>query len=188
MKQLVLVVFLFFKFIAAGAQDTLTLKSGSKVGGKIIKMEDGIIQIKQGKEIVTYTVDEVGGISFCSTVKGKGPSYSKGNSGFSKSNSSEGGKNFNEVEDNNNKGTVIFECIVCGTEGSLKIYGTKENSKSTSQVKFSSDETNFRFGHKELLLPGEYNWEYKDNKNKPTGGKLLVKAGEISRIQLFENK
>jgi hypothetical protein len=171
MKKVIMVISLISITVVSKAQDTLILKSGVKLGGKITLMDDGVIKIKTGKETASYTAAEIQTIMFCNTEKSTASSPCPC-----------------DGKDETAKGTVVFECNSCGNKGSLKIYGSAESPKSTSTVKFSSDEKEYRFGHKESLLPGAYKWEYSDNRNNATKGVLKIIPGETKRIVLFEKE
>jgi hypothetical protein len=186
MKKLIIAMSTVAAALATHAQDTLVLRSGTVVGGKFIKMDDGVIVIKTSAETKEYKAGEIKMMKFCSPVKGSGPSHSEGRS-YSNSSSSSGGTPC-DVKEDTEKGTVLFECNMCGTKGSLKIYGREKNENNTSVVRFSADEAGYRFNHKERLIEGEYKWEYQDNRNNAANGVLKIKKGETKKIILFEKE
>ena len=187
MKKLLLMMSMVTAVFAAYAQDTLVLRSGTRVGGTVVKMDKGIITIRAGEETKEYKAGEVIMMMFCSNVKGGGSSCNEGSGSYTSRSSSPGGTPC-DVTQHEEKGTVIFECNMCGTKGSLKIYDNDKNEKNTSTVKFSANETGYRFRHKEQLGEGEYRWEYADNRNNTTHGILKIKKGETKIITLFEKE
>jgi hypothetical protein len=190
--------------LTAAAQkkaDTVTLKNGQAIAGYIYKMDGGKIFIAKQKDSVAYTADEVQTIMFCHDVRsdsrssGTSLSYypccdkSVGTgSGFSKSNSSYS-YSANPCDDKREeKGTVLFQCNMCGGKGELKVTGISDGDKVIDECRFTSETGESFFTHTACLVPGEYNWTYTDTNKNSTKGKFIISKGEKKKIILFENK
>jgi hypothetical protein len=181
--------------------DTVTLKNGQIVAGYIYKMDGGKIFIAKQKDSVAYTADEVQTIMFCHDVRsgcassgsslsyypccdksvGTGNNFSKGNGSYSYSG--------NPCDDKREeKGTVLFQCNMCGGKGELKVTGINKGDKAIDECRFTSEIGESFFTHTACLLPGEYNWTYNDTNKNSAKGKFIISKGEKKKIILFENK
>jgi hypothetical protein len=189
--------------------DSITLKNGKTVSGKIFKMDDGLICLARTKDTVMYTADEVQTIMFCNSGNTNKPcgdaasnvaATSKTSSSKSKSISTNA-STFSSFEDkepqiltsevgDTERGLITFKCNMCGGSGVLKINGENSNSTSTSTstYTFTMEEDTHFFVYAAKLLPGKYNWKYSDNSNNVGEGKLLINKGDKKKIILFENE
>jgi hypothetical protein len=187
--------------------DSITLKNGKLVSGKIFKMDDGLIYLARTKDSVIYAAGEVQSIMFCNsgtTNKPCGDAISsiattyKTNTAKQKSVSTNA-STFSSFEDkvdqvigtekdDNEKGVVTFKCNMCGESGTLYINGENEHSKSTTTYSFTMEKDKHFFVYAAKLIPGNYNWQYNDNSNNARKGKLLIKRGDDKKIILFENE
>jgi hypothetical protein len=189
--------------IAVSAQkkaDTVTLKNGQTIAGFIYKMDGGRIYVAGQSDSVVYTVDEVQSLMFCHEVRGKG--YSSGSSspcpcddktisdkaGSSKNGSDSYSGNPCDDNDKEEKGTVVFRCNMCGSNGSLQINSSGKANKTDSKTTFSLDRGERFSVHREYLPPGEYTWTYSDTNKNSTKGKFTIQKGEEKRIVLFEKE
>ncbi len=187
--------------------DSITLKNGKTVSGKIFKMDDGMIYLARTKDSVMYTANEVQSIMFCNSgttnkpcgdVVSSNATASTKNTGIQKSVSTNV-STFSSFEDkkeqvivtekeDNEKGLVTFKCNTCGPSGTLNIKGENEYSKSISTYSFTMEKGKHFFVYAAKLLPGLYNWTYSDNSNNASKGKLLINKGDEKKIILFENQ
>jgi hypothetical protein len=173
--------------------DTIVLKSGKTIPGYIYKMEGGTISITNNGDSITYWVDEVQSIMFCHSVRSNGTSSGSLIAG-SKSKtltSSGGGASYSgkPCDDNNEeKGTIIFQCNMCGSKGSISITGGMDNSNTTANHNFELEKGKKFTFYTQLLPPGTYSWTYKDNANNQTKGAFMIQKGKEKKIILFEKE
>lgn len=71
MKKVPLLIVLLFIVALISAQDSLKLKSGKTVTGKILSLSDGKIKVAAGDDTLQFTPDEISMIQFCDTVRNK---------------------------------------------------------------------------------------------------------------------
>lgn len=71
MKKVLFSIVLLFFVIVITAQDSIILKSGKTVGGKIFSLSDGKIKVLAGGDTLQYEPDEISIIRFCDTLKNK---------------------------------------------------------------------------------------------------------------------
>lgn len=71
MKKTCLLIVLLFLVALVSAQDTLRLKSGKTVAGKILSLSDGKIKVAAGNDTLQFIPEEISMIQFCDTVKSK---------------------------------------------------------------------------------------------------------------------
>ncbi|MEJ7684809.1 MAG: hypothetical protein WKG06_44585 [Segetibacter sp.] len=71
MKKVPLSIVLLFIVTLVSAQDSLKLKSGKTVAGKIISLSDGKIKVVAGNDTLQFIPDEISMIQFCDTVRNK---------------------------------------------------------------------------------------------------------------------
>ncbi|MEP7166327.1 MAG: hypothetical protein ABI741_16620 [Ferruginibacter sp.] len=86
------------------------------------------------------------------------------------------------------KGKIIFECKMKGTEGKIEVFGKGNDSRKVGEMNFSKDESNCTFHYTIQLEPGDYRWQFNDNKQNENSGEVSVKSGQIKNIDLLEKK
>ncbi len=191
--------------LAQTKADKLTLKNGDVVTGSIYKMDNGKIYLARVKDSVVYTADELQTIAFCNTnnkpctdASSNATTTSATTNGMQKSVSTNAStfSSFEDKEDqvigaekdDNEKGVVTFKCNMCGNSGTLTINGENGSNKSKAKYTFTMEKDKHFFVYAAKLLPGEYNWNYSDNSNNATKGKLQINKGDEKKIVLFEKE
>ncbi|MBL0134217.1 MAG: hypothetical protein IPP79_09480 [Chitinophagaceae bacterium] len=174
-------------FSTAFSQDTIILKSGVKVVGKIKSMEQGIVKVEGKNGVESYEADVISSMMFCTPTKGKGNSVGKGGSSNGGSSSSQSGSPCDVKEENQPVGWVTFSCNMCGGDTFLQLSGGDgKNNKINHAFSRTLDKDDHSWKEDIKLTPGIYSWTYKDTNNNITSGKLEIKAGDMQKIVLFE--
>lgn len=186
--------------LLAQEQDSLFLKNGKKLGGKIYKMEDGKIYFKNGKDSSAFTSSQVDMIMFCSKDKKNCPTLPPCNDkpGASSRSKSSNASTFSSLDENNRpdnsfmeadieKGTVMFTCNMCSGNGNLFIRSA-DAGRSTASFSFTLAKDKHYFLYIIKLMPGNYSWSYDDNYNNESKGKFTIAKNGEKKIILFEKE
>ena len=86
------------------------------------------------------------------------------------------------------KGKAIFECKMEGTEGKIEVFKNDTDHTKVGEMNFEKDEAPCKFRYILELDPGNYSWQFADNKKNKASGGLFIKSGDIATISVFENK
>lgn len=192
-------VFLFSLITTAGlaahAQaDTLLLKNGKKLAGKIVLSNSpnaakiGLITAL-GKE--EYSPDSVQMLQFCSAkneacVDKSEPTLPCNTASSSSLQPSLISKM--QAADLAQKGKTIFVCRMCGGEAKLLIESSQASKPVQQHYSITLAEHVAFFSQHAVLPVGEYNWKYEDTQKNVSSGSFTIKAGETKTIALFENE
>lgn len=193
--------------VAQKKTDSIILKNGKTVSGIIYKLDAGKIYLARTADSLVYTADEVQSMMFCSLGSRNNPcadappippAHPPAGAGTSKMVSTNAStfSSFDDTEspalstdrEDAEKGTVVFKCNMCGNKGTLTINGENGNNKSKAEYTFTMEKEKHFFVYAAKLLPGEYSWNYRDNSNNASKGKLLINKGDEKKIVLFEKE
>jgi hypothetical protein len=164
MKKVIFVFTLLIISMSIFAQtDTIILKNGKKITGKITLGDDGVWIRQLDNDLKQFSPDEIQTILFCDNKTAKKCDC-----------------------DEEKVASVVFTCKVCGGEGSLKIKGGTATSKTNSTYSFNLDKGESFFEQTEHLEPGIYTWYYEDTNNNATNGKFTLGRNEKKNIVLFQ--
>ncbi len=193
-KYIIISALLLHVSVFAQKQDSVFLKNGKVVSGKIYRMEDGKIYMAHKADSSVYTCDQVKMMMFCNKDNSPCNQIAAPRSQISSSNSSTfSSLDKNDIPDeiflekDTEKGIVFFTCNMCGGNGNLFIRGDR-NSRSTSNFTFTMDKDKHYFLYIVKLLPGNYTWTYDDNNNNKAHGKFFIGKEEDKKIVLFEKE
>lgn len=185
MKKISSFLLLIVTVVAVNAQDTLVLKNGSRVGGKFLNGNQGVISLQTASGIVKFKTDEVASMSFCTPTKGNGDSQgvSAGSSASSSSYSC------NNCDDNRkNKGRITFACNMCSGAGRLEIKNENGKEKDGALLLVTLDSEHHNWLSRQILPPGNYKWTYSDTGNNAASGSFNIQTGDEKKIVLFEKE
>lgn len=180
MKKAPLLIVLLFLVALVSAQDSLKLKSGKTVAGKILSLSDGKIKVVAGDDTLQFIPDEISMIQFCDTVKNKtdGDCYCNNNitSSSAGSNKPDKGKLVSkEVHNHFEKRNDDFNTekqLKLESEGSEKPYWTingKSFVMSEAGWASTSDFTDIIFVDGKRMTPDEVNKNIKRSSIKAVG-------------------
>ena len=186
MKQILFLSLTVALAMTVNAQDTLIMKNGTRVGGKFISGDGGVIYMKNAAgATTTYKTDEVASMMFCTPTKGNGPSYSTS----AGSHSNAGGTDCHPCDEQlKGKGSISFQCNMCSGEGRLEIKNDNRNEKDGALFLVTLDKDHHCWINKQVLMPGSYTWTYTDTGNNASSGAFTIRAGEQRKIILFEKE
>ena len=178
MKKRLVVTFLALFWTIANAQDTVYLKTKQVLTGKFKSIQ--CLNIK----FISYKKEVIIPLKKVEKVISKGQEINLTVPCPEVSSNSEN----KAPETDTTKGTALFECYMCAEKGKLEFVSKNNNTKTTSNFSFLTNETPYLYRHRETLLPGEYNWFYSDKYNMKTKGTINIVANKEVKIVLFENK